>query len=103
MSVLVDHKNPAPYGKSQNSIPVRSTAVLKGRREVSKAGDFSIVGSPGTASVNRPGVTEKEEKMNRQAVERVDSHVVDLLSTVPQVVLYQYDESSNTWVSLTAG
>lgn len=103
MSVLVDRKKPASYnGRSQNSIPVRSTAISKGKREVQQEGDFNSVGSSEivTAPVNRSGVAGAEERMNRKAVERVDSHVVELLSTVPQVVLYQYEESSNTWVSL---
>ena len=103
MSVLVDRKKPASYsGRSQNSVAIRSTAISKGKREVQKDEGFNSVGSSEitTAPVNRSGVAGAEERMNRKAVERVDSHVVELLSTVPQVVLYQYEGSSNTWVSL---
>lgn len=103
MSVVVDRKKPASYnGKSPNCAPIRSMAASKGSRDTQAQGDFSGIGSSGfvAAPVNRSGVAGAEEKMNRKAVERVDSHVVELLSTVPQVVLYQYEEWSNTWVSL---
>lgn len=103
MSVLVDRKKPASYsGRSQNSVSIRSTAISKGKREVQQDEGFNSVSSSeiATAPVNRAGVAGAEERMNRKAVERVDSHVVELLSTVPQVVLYQYEGSSNTWVSL---
>jgi hypothetical protein len=35
--------------------------------------------------------------MNMMAVQRVDPGLCDILSTVPQVVLYQYESNSNTW------
>ena len=40
----------------------------------------------------------KVEEMNLAAVQRVDGRARALVSTVPRVVLYQYENSSNTWV-----
>ena len=43
----------------------------------------------------------KEEvlKMNLMTVRKLDTSVIRIESTVPQVVLYQYESTSNTWVS----
>ena len=40
-----------------------------------------------------------KEEMNLMAVRKVDANVTDILSTVPQVMLYEYDQSSGEWVS----
>ena len=98
MSVLVDHKKPpsAPHhGKSQqSSAPVRNAVISKGN--VRKDNQFQ--GSSGSSVAVADGGRTGVEKMNMIAIGRVDGHVCDLLSTVPQVVLYQYEEEANVWV-----
>lgn len=42
-------------------------------------------------------------KMNLMAIRKVDPNVLGIVSTVPQVVLYQYESSSNEWVSFMCG
>lgn len=101
MSVIVDHKKTAaPYnGKLQSLTPVKNTAPSKGRREEQKTNNFeSSSGSAVAAVVGNSAGLNGVEKMNMMAIQRVDSHVLGLLSTVPQVVLYQYETQSNTWV-----
>ncbi len=39
-------------------------------------------------------------KINLHTVRKLDSSVKSIKSTVPQVVLYQYESISNTWVSV---
>ena len=39
-------------------------------------------------------------ELNLLAVRKVDESVVSIVSTVPQVVLYEYDRGNNEWVSL---
>ena len=102
MSVLVDRKKPASF--SGGKPPSRSTAALKGSRESQKeqGKQLSSASVPaGGAATAVPAVSKPApgvEQMNLMAIQRVDSDVLDLLSTVPQVVLYQYEEESNTWV-----
>jgi hypothetical protein len=105
MSVLVDRKKPAAphYGKSQqNSASVQNMAVSKGSaREEQK--ENQLKGASGSVTAvtvgGRTEVVTGVEKMNMIAIQRVDGHVRDLLSTVPQVVLYQYEAEANIWVS----
>ena len=40
-----------------------------------------------------------KEEMNLMAVRKVDPSVTHILSTVSQVMLYQYDQTSGEWVS----
>ena len=40
-----------------------------------------------------------KEEMNLMAVRKVDQNVAEILSTVSQVMLYQYDQASGEWVS----
>lgn len=40
-----------------------------------------------------------KEEMNLIAVRKVDPGVIHILSTVSQVMLYQYDQTSGEWVS----
>ena len=40
-----------------------------------------------------------KEEINLMAVRKVDPSVSDILSTVPQVMLYEYDQTSGEWVS----
>ena len=101
MSVLVDRKKPtAPYyGKSpQNSASVRNAATLKGERQKENQSKVSSGPATAVAEGGRTGAMTGVEKMNMIAIQRVDSHVRDLLSTVPQVVLYQYEAEGNIWV-----
>ena len=42
-----------------------------------------------------------KEEMNLMAVRKVDPTVTHILSTVSQVMLYQYDQASGEWVSLS--
>ena len=42
-----------------------------------------------------------KEEMNLMAVRKVDQNVTHILSTVSQVMLYQYDQTSGEWVSLS--
>ena len=94
MSVLVEHKENTTPGNSRPNCggPPSSTSVIKrGVRERQKV--------ESSAESRAPGDGAKE--MNIMAVERVDPGLCDILSTVPQVVLYQYESNSNTWVSYT--
>ena len=62
--------------------------------------------SPESANVNglekRSSSIGKDEvlKINLMAIRKVDPNVLGIVSTVPQVVLYQYQSSSNEWVSV---
>ena len=40
-----------------------------------------------------------KEEMNLMAVRKVDPNVAEILSTVSQVMLYQYDQALGEWVS----
>ena len=89
MSVLVERKgNTAPYsgGPNRGGHSSTSGAMKGGVRERQKAVDST--GAPADGA----------KKMNMIAVQRVDPCLIDILSTVPQVVLYQYETNSNTWV-----
>ena len=63
------------------------------------SGDTALVN--GVASRDRTSSLGKEEvvKMNLMAIRKIDSQVETICSTVPKVVLYQYDGANNTWVS----
>ena len=91
MSVLVEHKeNATPCNGSTNrATPSTKRSARDGQKvnKVKSSADPASLGDGGGA-----------KKMNMIAVQRVDSGLCDLLSTVPQVVLYQYEANSNTWV-----
>ena len=105
MSVLVERKqngssNTArPHGITPSS--VGSVTLGNGRvvREPqSKSKNSAAGGLLPAAPSGRSGADGGAKKMNKMAVQKVDGGVCDLLSTVPQVVLYQYEADSNTWV-----
>ena len=62
------------------------------------SGDTALVN--GVVSRDRTSSMGKEEvvKMNLMAIRKIDSQVETICSTVPHVVLYQYDGANNTWV-----
>ena len=111
MSVVVDRKDTAsPYhGKAAHSHlssmrNAATTAALKGtgeweRQKTNISKNTSAAGMNTAVSVLGYGNRTDAEQLNMMAVQRVDKHVFDLLSTVPQVVLYQYEADSNIWVS----
>lgn len=97
MSVLVKHNNhTTTYNGKTHQNSIRDATPLQGnsgdRQKVNISGDNSTV-----VVGNRSGGMEVNE-MNMIAVQRVDGSVNHLLATVPQVVLYQYEASSNIWV-----
>ena len=108
MSVLVERKqngssNTArPHGITPSS--VGSVTLGNGRlvREPqSKSKSSAAGGLLPAAPSGKSGADGGAKKMNKMAVQKVDGGVCDLLSTVPQVVLYQYEADSNTWVRTT--
>ena len=58
---------------------------------------------PESVQIGRSASAGKVARMNLNTVRTLDSSVVDIKSTVPQVVVYQYDSSSATWVRLLIG
>ena len=98
MSVAVDYRKPAPQSrKSKQSALHIAQGVGLAKDKHMDAGAPTGKSSSVTAYSNS-GL--EQMKMNLGAIQRLDSRVSALLSTVPQVILYQYEESSGTWVSL---
>ena len=67
----------------------------------SYSGSSSSPQTNGLGLVHRSSSMGKPEivKMNLTAVRRIDDCVTDLISTVPRVILYEYEQAANTWVS----
>lgn len=63
--------------------------------ELGKAEEARLSGMRGRSS------SFGKEEMNLMAVRKVDPNVAEILSTVSQVMLYQYDQTSGEWVSLS--
>ena len=55
--------------------------------------------SSSKAMSSKPGDREVT-KMNLMAVRKSDSYATEIISTVPQVVVYKYEGANNTWVSV---
>jgi len=63
------------------------------------SGDAALVGGMAARSLSSAMGQDEVIKMNLMAIRRIDSQVETIHSTVPQVVLYQYEGTNNTWVS----
>ena len=101
MSVLVERKQNTSPSSSRSHRPAPGGATPgKGRDREKVTKMRGAAAAAGGGSPARNGVGSGAEKMNMMAVRRADSGVHGLLSTVPQVVLYQYETDSNTWVSV---
>ena len=82
--------------KTPQSRGTKSKIVLAPMNgELGKAEETRSAGMRGRSS------SFGKEEMNLMAVRKVDPNVVEILSTVSQVMLYQYDQASGEWVSLS--
>ena len=62
------------------------------------SGDAALVNGMAVRSLSSAVGQDEVLKMNLMAIRRIDGQVEAIHSTVPQVVLYQYDDTNNTWV-----
>ncbi len=82
------------------SAPRQPQKVLKRPRNSSPSAHLGE-GAPLNGLSHRCVSVGKMEvvKLNQMAISRVDPQAREIVSTVPGVVLYEYDESTATWVS----
>lgn len=90
----VSSASPGLKSTSLNESGDPTSATMNGNASVSDVGLPLRSASAGHAEV---------VKMNLMTIRRVDSEVVSIVSTVPRVMLYKYEEGANTWVSSHSG
>lgn len=83
-------RSPVGNRKSKTPRAGKNQSVLNGLKE--------FVPEPARNSSSPLG-KEEVAKMNLMTIQKLDSSVKAIKSTVPQVILYEYDGVSNTWVS----
>lgn len=101
------NKQATSFGRDSRRSPVgnRKSKISKAEKTMPLSNGLQeVIPGPNTSNrVHHSGSLGHEEvlKMNLLTVQKLDTSVVRIESTVPQVVLYQYEASSNTWVRYT--
>ncbi len=87
--------------KSAKSKPPKAKAAKTAPGMPVSNGFHEVVGK---ADGKKKGVATKEKyevaKMNLLTLQKVDENISEIVSTVPDVILYEFKKAENMWVSI---